>query len=130
MKILWNDKDGGPESNVWCWGLESKRLGSVMLLRFGLGSREAYHTHAFNAVSWLLSGGLFEAMREGMGHNTYWPSIRPIRTLRSTHHRVFGLHSENWVLSFRGPWVDKWREYLPKTDESVVLTHGRKVVDG
>lgn len=33
-----------------------------------------------------------------------------------------------WVLTFRGPWVDTWKEYLPKLKEFVTLTHGRKPV--
>ena len=58
MKILWGDKDGGSESRVWVWGLESKLFGSILLMCFRKGSREAYHTHAFNAISWVLRGWL------------------------------------------------------------------------
>ncbi len=63
MKILWGSKDGGPESNVRMWGIESKHFGSVLLLSFAEGSREAFHAHAFSAVSWLLSGCLIEQVR-------------------------------------------------------------------
>ena len=50
-------KDGGPESKVdGYWLFRHKRLFTVALLRFSKGSREAYHSHAFNAVSWVLTG--------------------------------------------------------------------------
>lgn len=129
MKLLWNAKDGGPESRVWCWGLESKRFGSVLLMKFARGSREAYHTHAFNSWSWVLTGGLDEYH---IDRHVEWhhPSWRPVRTRRETNHMVQGLHAANWVLSFRGPWANVWREWLPKTNRHVTLTHGRKEVAG
>ena len=124
MKFLRRGKDGGPESTVWgYWLFEVKWLCSVVLLRFEDGSRDAYHDHAFNAVSWVLSGALFEAHK-----NTYqeWhtPSWWPVFTRRETFHRVRS-HGRSWVLQFRGPGSSTWREYLPATGETVTLTHGR-----
>jgi hypothetical protein len=131
MKILWGDKDGGPESKSWVWGIEIKGLFSILLLKFGKGSREAFHTHAFNAISWLLRGKLFESFIDYAPPRTHTPSVKPIFTGRETWHMVSGVDEFNWALTFRGPWVDRWREYLPKGKtggEFVVLTHGRKEV--
>lgn len=131
MKLLWNAKDGGAESRVWCWGIESKRLGSVLLLKFGQGSREAFHTHAFNSVSWVLSGELKETqMFNGPVYCTMFhaPSWRPVHTYRETNHMVEGYAEANWALTFRGPWVDTWREFLPAAKRWLTLTHGRKEV--
>lgn len=125
MKILWNDKDGGPESKGWMWGIESKRFGSVLLLKFERGTRDAFHTHAFNAISWLLSGGLLE-VEMGERDVTHRPGLRPIITKRSTFHKVYGLEKRSWAITLRGPWVNRWRESLP--DRDIVLTHGRKEV--
>jgi hypothetical protein len=112
VKLLWNDKDGGPESRVWCWGIESKGLGSVLLMRFAEGSREAYHTHAFNAISWVLRGCLQErplwAAPFEFRHHRAGPV--PIVTKRNTFHQVHGMAPNTWVLSFRGPWVNLWLE--------------------
>lgn len=127
MKILYKGKDGGPESKVTgYWLFESKRFGSIVLLCFDKGSREAYHTHAFNAISWVLKGELLEHSK-GQGRvTTYTPSVKPIFTARECFHRVFGMADKTWVLSFRGPWLPKWFEFRPKQNVTVMLTHGRK----
>jgi hypothetical protein len=136
MKILFGAKDGGPASRVWVWGIESKLFGSVLLLKFARGSREAFHTHAFNAVSWLLSGELHEVVRYGdaPGLNAgfdsvdYRPSLRPIVTKRERFHMVRGMAGASWALTLRGPWVDQWNEFLPRTRRFITLTHGRKEI--
>ena len=128
MKLLWNDKDGGAESRVWCYGLEIKWLFSVLLLRFEEGSREAFHSHAFNAISWVLSGELWERLNTwGLPRWTiYRPSRKPIRTPRECTHQVRGVAPRSWVLTLRGPWVSTWRDISAAGD--LMLTHGRKVV--
>ncbi len=127
-------KDGGPESYVSGFFLiEIKRAFSIVLLRFDDGSREAFHSHAFDAVSWLLRGRLVERVLvtfrggdpvvEDIG---YAPSARPIVTRRARFHQVFSI-GESWVLSFRGPWAARWREYIPTSRRFITLTHGRQV---
>lgn len=126
--ILWNKKDGGPHSRVWCWGFESKRLFSVLILRFAFGSREAYHSHAFNSVSWVLRGVLRERERVDFGDTSrdHRASFKPILTYRSTLHQVLGRAPNTWVLSFRGPWCTEWIEHNEHGVQ--VLTNGRRVV--
>lgn len=129
MQWFFKGKDGGTESNVTgYWLVESKRFGSVVLLCFSKGSREAFHTHAFNALSWVLSGGLAEFVKGQWAVNTLGPSLKPIITKRDRFHQVHGIHDKTWVLSFRGPWDDKWKEYLPSEDKEITLTHGREIV--
>lgn len=129
MKFLWNKKDGGPESHVWMTGIESKRFGSILLLRFEDGSREAFHSHAFNCTSVVLSGCLIEQLLVGtypkvvMGMPAYTKGTW-IRTFRHTFHQVFSL-GRTWVLTIRGPWCDTWQEYLNDEDRHITLTHGR-----
>jgi hypothetical protein len=127
VKLLERSKDGGPESTVDAyWLFEVKRLCSVALLRFGAGSRDAYHSHAFHSASWVLRGRLREQLVDGRVRD-YRPSLRPVLTLRSTFHRVFS-YATSWVLTFRGPWSRTWREHDPRTGEDTTLTHGRRVV--
>lgn len=132
MKFLTKRKDGGPESTVTgYWLAEIKSLFSIVLLKFENGSRDAYHSHAFNSLNWVLKGEVEEETIEAdhYGWNTerfaYKPSLKPILTSRERFHKVVS-KGTTWVFSIRGPWVDKWREF---TDDGLVtLTHGRKVV--
>lgn len=133
MRLFAYGKDGGPESLVWgYWLIELKWLFSIVLLCFEDGTREAYHDHAFNAVSWVLRGRLREQYLGSFGdiHITHTPTWRPIITRRSTFHQVRST-GRTWVLSFRGPWADRWHEYVQgdgPTAAIITLTHGRKEV--
>lgn len=128
MKFFTKRKDGGAESTVTGWWLiEAKSLFSVCLLRFDGRSREAFHTHAFNCLSWVISGDLMETFIDGTA--AYHPaSWRPFVTLRTHFHKVSSITGRTWVLTFRGPWARRWEEYLPATDEFVTLTDGRVVL--
>lgn len=128
MRFLYRGKDGGKDSTVWgFWLFEIKWLGSLVFLCFEHGTREAYHDHAFNAVSWLLSGNLIEKHRGSGLLTEYRPSLKPIVTRRSTFHKVRS-YGRSWVVSFRGPWKPTWHEWLYEQDREVTLTHGRKEV--
>lgn len=127
MKFFKYMKDGGPESRVaGFFFAEIKKLFSVVFLRFFDGSREAYHSHAFDAVSWVLKGQLTQVELNG-DVTIFKPSLKPIVTLRDTFHKVSS-QGETWVFSFRGPWASTWKEYIPETDEFLTLTNGRKIV--
>jgi hypothetical protein len=128
-------KDGGPESRVWgYWLIEWKKLFSIVLLHFKDGSREAYHSHAFNSISWVLRGELVEERllekKPGFTRsimNIFNPSLKPIRTTRNNMHKVIS-HGNTWVLSFRGRWTAYWMEYLPVENRFITFTHGRKEI--
>lgn len=135
MKLFHKSKDGGPDSNVTgYWLIEWKPVFSIVLLRFDKGSREAYHNHAFNAVSWVLKGRLREHILVQSGAissvDICWipPDILPIYTSRERMHRVYGEADTTWVLSFRGPWKNTWKEYFPKLNKFVTLSDGRKEI--
>lgn len=123
MKLFHKAKDGGPESKVWgYWLIEAKKLFSIALLKFEGGSREAYHSHAFNSISWLLFGKLVEEHLDETV-KVYTPSLKPIITKRSTFHRVTSTYA--WVLTFRGRWAPNWYEYLPSSKRFIELSNGR-----
>ena len=126
MKILSYGKDGGEHSNVWgFWLVEIKSLFSIVVLCFEEGSREAYHSHAFNAYTWFITGDVDEHHMDGRVLN-WKPSFLPKYTSRSCFHKVFS-NKRTFAISVRGPWLDKWKEYTK--GETLTLTHGRKVVD-
>lgn len=126
MKLLSYGKDGGPESTVWgFWIIELKRLFSVAVLVFENGSRDAYHSHAFNCISWVLRGELREEHITGH-EEVYYASVWPIVTRRNTYHKVTSI-GRTWVLTFRGSWSQTWLEWS-RTRGEIVLTDGRKEV--
>lgn len=125
FKFLQLTKDGGPESPVeGFYIVEIKKLFSIVLLHFRPGVREAYHTHAFNALSWVLKGRFEEQMLNGTVR-VFTPSLKPKKTRRPTFHRVFSA-GHTWVLTLRGPWARTWLEY--EHGQFTTLTNGRKVL--
>lgn len=127
MSLLKYMKDGGAESTVsGFYFVEIKSLFTIVLLRFQGKSREAFHSHAFDAISWVLKGELQENVLFSIT-NRYLPSLKPIFTERIRFHKVDSV-GDTWVFSIRGPWVDTWREFLPALNKFRTLTHGRKVV--
>lgn len=126
MKFFSRSKDGGPESPVDAFFLfEIKSLGSIVLLRFNRGGREAFHTHAFSALTWFIYGDLVEQDFNNE-YYIYKRSVLPKLTKRNKNHRVIAFKT-SWCLSVRGPWTDRWTE---DTDtHHTILTHGRKIVE-
>lgn len=131
MKFFKRSKDGGPESPVDAFFLfEIKSIGSIALLRFNKGDREAFHTHAFNALTWFIRGDLVEESLNTeynyKNYHFYRRSLLPKITRREKNHRVYA-YSTSWCLTIRGPWAKTWTE----DDEThhTVLTHGRKIIE-
>jgi len=128
MKLFSYAKDGGNNSNVdGFWLIEIKSLFSIVILKFNRGSREAFHSHAFNALTWWLKGRVTEHHLTEKSKEWH-PSFLPKFTPRNCFHKVFA-NEDTYAISFRGPWQDKWQEYHPKEKKFITLTHGRKVVN-
>lgn len=125
MKILSIAKDGGRDSHVsGLFIVEIKSLFSVVLLRFSEGTREAYHSHAFNAWTIWLRGCVSERTLDSQRD---WRAGEVKYTPRGCVHKIIG-NGTAYALSFRGPWVNKWIELRDNGTRKVVLTHGRKEV--
>lgn len=125
IKFFTKSHDGGANSGVTAYFLiEWKRVFSVAVLRFSKGSREAFHSHAFNALTWWLKGAVREEFPSG--NSLDWrPSFKPKLTPRRNIHKIVAQET-SWAFTLRGPWVDRWIEY--KTGKEIVLSHGRKVI--
>lgn len=127
MRLFQKVKDGGDKSTVDAYFLiELKGLFSIALLKFNKGSRENYHNHAFNALTFFLCGEAYE-------YKVNRPRWRYKRfrfkyTPRDNMHKVYA-YSNSWAITFRGPWKDTWKEFNPMTLETTTLTHGRRIVD-
>lgn len=124
-RVLFKRADGGEKSGVTAYMLiEWKSVFSIGLLHFNTGSREAFHTHAFNAVTWWLKGSVTEEHTSGLVKK-FTPSFKPKFTSKECFHKIIA-DTDTYALTFRGPWKDTWKELRP--DGEVVLTHGRKEV--
>lgn len=129
--------DGGKNSGVTAYFLiEWKPVFSVGILHFKKGSREAYHTHAFNALTWWLKGKVTEdrikslivkgndvISVEDIVKKDFKPSVKPKYTSRKNLHKI-NAHVDTYALTFRGRWENTWIEVIG--DKIINLTHGRK----
>ena len=124
-RILYTKPDGGKGSGVTAFFLiEWKILFSIGILKFNEGTREAYHNHAFNALTWWVNGSVTEMKIDGQ-EKEYKASIVPKYTSRDNFHKVKA-HKTTLALTFRGPWNDTWKEL--RKDKYITLTHGRKEI--
>ena len=119
-------KDGGEYSTVHGWFLEHKRLATLAVLRFDPGTREAFHDHAFNCVSLILGPGHLEETFLG-GHpvRVHKPGTVLV-TRREDFHQVRSVGT-TYLLTLRGPWLDRWHE-VDELGHFITLTHGRRQV--
>lgn len=126
MQFLRVNKDGGQESNAHAyWLIEIKCLFSIALIKFSGKSRECFHNHAFNSISWLLRGGLKEEFLDtSKPANIYRPSFIPIFTKRVTLHKVSSV-GDSWAITFRGPWSKTWLEHNEE-EGTYALKSGRQ----
>ncbi len=121
-RLFYTKPDGGNNSGVTAFFLiEWKVLFSIGILRFNKGTREAFHNHAFNALTWWLSGSVTEQKKDGQ-EKDFMPSLIPKYTSRDNCHKVKA-HKITYALTFRGSWRDTWNEY--RGDKFITLTHGR-----
>lgn len=122
MSFFKKSYDGGTDSGVTgYWLIEWKKGFSIVLLRFSPGSREAYHSHAFNAITLWLAGEVVEDYPNKNSRAWFPMSIK--YTPRNLMHRIIAGTKGAWALSVRGPWADTWEEI--RGDERYTLTHGR-----
>lgn len=120
--------DGGPNSGVTgYWLIEWKPVFSIVLLKFNKGTREAYHSHAFPALTFWLYGSITEHHMDKESINWY-PSLMPKYTPRNCFHKVEA-HEDTYALSIRGPWDETWQEYRNTDDQLVTLANGREIIE-
>ena len=125
-RIFYSKPDGGKDSGVTAYFLiEWKVLFSIGILHFKKGTREAFHSHAFNAFTFWLKGNVTE-IKPDNARLKFSASFKPKFTPRSNVHKVMA-HTDTYALTFRGPWLDYWYEY--KGNKQITLTHGRKIIN-
>lgn len=110
------------------WTLfEFKRLFSVYVHRWNVDYQDRYHTHAFDAWSWMVRGSYKERLY--VDDNTYMehdvtPGFRFIPWF--TNHSIANCRPNTWTVTFAGPWRKTWTE--TKHGIITVFGWGRKRV--
>lgn len=128
MKLFSKSFDGGKNSGVvGLFLVEIKSLFSIVILKFNEGSRENYHSHAFNAFTWFIKGDMIEHNLDGR-EVVYKRRLVPKYTPRECIHKVYA-NKTSYAISIRGPWSKTWKEFNPQTKKFITLTNGRKVVN-
>lgn len=118
--------DGGKDSGVTgFWLVECKWLFSIVILHFKKGTRESYHSHAFNALTWWIYGSVLEHLLGDSESIKWYPSIFPKYTPKENFHKIEALE-DSYAISFRGPWENSWYEYQDKKGYTK-LGWGRKI---
>lgn len=126
-RLFYKKPDGGHDSGVTGYFLiEWKLFFSIGILHFKQGSREAFHSHAFNAFTFWLKGRVTEITHPSHTQLDFSAGLKPKYTPRNKFHKILA-HSDTYAITFRGPWVDHWYEF--KKSKLITLTHGRKIVE-
>jgi hypothetical protein len=125
MKLFKVAKDGGKESPVTgLFLIEWKEVFSIVLLRFGEGSRENYHSHAFNALTfWMPLSKVKECFPDGSSKEWRFGFKW---TPKNNMHKI-ETSRVSYALSIRGGWDKTWDEYNETTNSRITLSKGRKV---
>lgn len=128
MKFFEKVRDGGKDSNVDSYFMfEFKNLFSLVIFKFNKEYRNTYHSHAFNALTWFISGNLKEIFLYKNDY-VYKRSFIPKITKKSDLHIVEAIET-SWAISIRGPWEKEWLEYDPVNNMTTVLSWGRKTTN-
>jgi hypothetical protein len=119
--------DGGQNSGVTgFWVIEWKPVFSLVFLKFNKGTREAYHNHAFSAITFWLWGEAIEHHLDGTIKKWY-PSFLPKYTPKDCFHKIEAV-KDTYAFSIRGPWDKTWQEYRDN-NLMVTLTNGREIIE-
>lgn len=124
MRLFEKSHDGGENSGVTGYFLiELKALFSIVLIKFEKGSREAFHNHAFDAITFWLKGSVLEKHLDG--RELVWKAGQVKWTPRECFHKV-EVQKTAWALCIRGPWQKQWNEV--RKDRFITLENGRKEI--
>jgi hypothetical protein len=114
--------------------LEWKPLFSLKTFYFHPGeAQEIFHTHSFNAISFLVYGNYMESFfyPENPKETRYCSEPRNRSRLifipKNRFHQITKSEGCRTIM-LTGPWGRVYHEYKPDTQEASTSTHGRKLV--
>lgn len=110
---------------------ESKRNFGIILYHWKTIKQNRFHSHAFPAYAFLLSGSYTEEVIENGEIVTKVVDQRFKRRFipRNYVHRILEAKPKTWTIVFTGKWSEYWYEYFPTTKIWRKYTWGRKKID-
>lgn len=110
---------------------EHKYLFSIIVYNWKTVKQNRFHSHAFPAMAFLLSGKYEqEVYKNGeikVDYVNQW--LKPRYLPRNYTHRIMKAEPNTWTIVFTGPWMNYWYEYFDDTKTWVKYTWGRKVIE-
>jgi hypothetical protein len=110
---------------------ESKYFGGVWIYNWKTIKQNRFHTHAFNAYAFLLSGSYTEEVIEDgvIKNNTVNQWMKPRFLPKNYCHRILKAEKNTWTIVFFGKWIPYWYEFFDDTKTWIKYSWGRKVID-
>ena len=112
---------------------ECKWLCSIYLHCIKTETQDRFHTHAFNALAFILTGGYKEAQKDGIGrdasvteHSFVAPTVRYIPRL--LNHQLLQAQPDTITVLVTSPWSHLWTEETVDGSHVRLLTHGYREV--
>jgi len=109
---------------------EWKPLFSIIVYNWKTILQNRFHSHAFAAYAFLLSGSYTEEVyRHGeITERKVNQWLKPRFLPRNYTHRILKADPNTYTVVFTGPWIKYWYEWFQDTNTWVKYTWGRKVV--
>jgi hypothetical protein len=132
MKICSFGKVALGEGAVYSFTLfESKYLFSIIFYWWKTIDQVRFHTHAFAAIAFLLSGSYVEdrivdgQIEENNVNQWLWPRYLP----RNYTHKIKKAAPRTLTMVITGPWQKHWYEYFEDTRQWIKYGWGREKLD-
>jgi|TARA_R110000868_G_scaffold74337_5_gene214931 hypothetical protein len=109
---------------------ENKFFGGIWIYNWKTILQNRFHTHAFSAYAFLLSGSYTEEVIQDGKILTRVVSqwMRPRRLPKNYCHRILRAEPNTWTIVFFGKWEPNWWEYFNDTKTWIQYAWGRKMV--
>jgi len=106
---------------------ENKRLFSIIFYRWNTIDQVRFHTHAFTAFAFLLSGWYWETVKFNNIDMTNFVNVPLVPRFlpRNYCHAINNAKPNTLTMVITGPWQKHWYEYFPDTEKWVKYTWGR-----
>ena len=110
---------------------EHKKFGGIWIYNWKTIIQNRFHTHAFNAIAFLLWGSYTEAVLDNDGtiiekEVNQW--MKPRFLPMDYTHKILKAKPNTWTIVFFGKWKETWKEYFEDTNTWVTYTWGRKII--